>query len=125
MDKEQLKQYMYDYVKEHKEIPIYQLEDLFEELDYAFKGKASVSHDIDNNIVFWSGWNEMTMHALIELVKGEQLDLVYRSSYVMRYLLDGRVPNLPLAISYPEYEQQTQVPSWLPMLLRVTNKGVE
>ena len=29
MEKEQLKQYMYDYVKEYEEIPIYQLEDLF------------------------------------------------------------------------------------------------
>ncbi len=28
MDKEQLKKYIYDYVKEYKEIPIYQLEDL-------------------------------------------------------------------------------------------------
>ena len=125
MEKEQLKQYMYDYVKEHKEIPIYQLEDLFKELEHDYKGKTSVTHDQDKNIVFWSGWNEMTMRALIELVKGEQLDLVYRSSYVMRYLLDGRVPNLPLAINYPEYEQQTEVPSWLPMLLRVTNKGDE
>lgn len=125
MDKEKLKKYIYDYVKEHKEIPIYQLEDLFKELDYDFKGKASVTCDIDKNVVFWSGWNEMTMGVLIELVKGEKLDLVYRTSYVMRYLLDGRVPNLPLAISYPEYEQQTELPSWLPMLLRVTNKGVE
>lgn len=123
MEKEQLKQYMYDYVKEHKEIPIYQLEDLFKELGYNFKGKASVTHDIDKNIVFWSGWNEMTMRALIELVKGEQLDLVYRGSYVMRYLLDGRVPNLPLAISYPVDGQQTEVPSWVPMLLKVSKKG--
>ncbi|MGW9860561.1 hypothetical protein ACUXPZ_001002 [Staphylococcus epidermidis] len=120
MDKEKLKQYIYDYVKEHKEIPIYQLEDLFKELDYDFKGKASVTHDIDKNIVFWSGWNKLTMYALIELVKGEQLDLVYRASYVMRYLLDGRVPSLPLSITYPEYGQQTEVPSWVPMLLRVT-----
>ena len=120
MEKEQLKQYMYDYVKEHKEIPIYQLEDLFKELEHDYKGKTSVTHDQDKNIVFWSGWNEMTMRALIELVKGEQLDLVYRGSYVMRYLLDGRVPNLPLEISYPVDGQQTEVPSWVPMLLRVT-----
>ncbi|MCG1866742.1 hypothetical protein RJB90_11425 [Staphylococcus capitis] len=125
MDKEKLKKYVYDYVKEHKEIPIYQLEDLFKELEYDYKGKVSVTHDQDKNIVFWSGWNEMTMRALIELVKGEQLDLVYRGSYVMRYLLDGRVPSLPLAITYPVDGQQTEVPSWLPMLLRLTNKGVE
>lgn len=120
MNKEQLKQYMYDYVKEHKEIPIYQLEDLFKELDHDYKGKTSVTHDQDKNIVFWSGWNKLTMYALIELVKGEHLDLIYRASYVMRYLLDGRVPNLPLSITYPEYGQQTEVPSWVPMLLRVT-----
>ena len=50
MDKEQLKQYMYDYVKEHKEIPIYQLEDLLKELDYDFKGKSSLTKDKDKNI---------------------------------------------------------------------------
>lgn len=120
MEKEQLKQYMYDYVKEYEEIPIYQLEDLFKELDHDYKGKASVTNEHDKNIVFWSGWNKLTMYALIELVKGEHLDLVYRGSYVMRYLLDGRVPSLPLAITYPEYGQQTEVPSWVPMLLRVT-----
>ena len=43
---------MYDYVKEHKEIPIYQLEDLFKELDHDYKGKASVTNEHDKNIVF-------------------------------------------------------------------------
>ncbi|EUG12314.1 hypothetical protein, partial [Staphylococcus aureus] len=100
MDKEQLKKYIYDYVKEYKEIPIYQLEDLFKEMNHDYIGRTSVTHDKDENIVFWSGWNKITMFALIELVKSEQLDLVYRGSFVMRYLLDGRVPNLPLAICY-------------------------
>ncbi len=37
MDKEQLKKTIYDYVKEHKEIPIYQLEDLFEEINHDYR----------------------------------------------------------------------------------------
>ncbi|MBJ6274894.1 hypothetical protein JGU48_07270 [Staphylococcus aureus] len=122
MDKEQLKKYIYDYVKEQKEIPIYQLEDLFKEMDHDYIGKTSVTHDKDKNIVFWSGWSKVTMFALIELVKSEQLDLVYIGSYVMRYLLDGRVTNLPLAICYPEDGQQTDVPSWVPMVLRINKE---
>lgn len=39
MDKEQLKKYIYDYVKEYKEIPIYQLEDLFKEMNHDYIGK--------------------------------------------------------------------------------------
>ena len=39
-------------LKEHKEIPIYQLEDLFKELGHDYKGKTSVTHDQDKNIVF-------------------------------------------------------------------------
>ncbi|HCU6927180.1 TPA: hypothetical protein OVX34_001944 [Staphylococcus aureus] len=122
MDKEQLKKYIYDYVKEYKEIPIYQLEDLFKEMNHDYIGRTSVTHDKDENIVFWSGWNKITMFALIELVKSEQLDLVYRGSFVMRYLLDGRVPNLLLAICYPEDGQQTDVPSWVPMVLRINKE---
>ncbi|MCQ1163995.1 hypothetical protein NNK10_10825 [Staphylococcus aureus] len=122
MDKEQLKKYIYDYVKEYKEIPIYQLEDLFKEMNHDYIGRTSVTHDKDENIVFWSGWNKITMFALIELVKSEQLDLVYRGSFVMRYLLDGRVPNLPLAICYLEDGQQTDVPSWVPMVLRINKE---
>ncbi|MFB1529227.1 hypothetical protein ABC926_09925 [Staphylococcus aureus] len=122
MDKEQLKKYIYDYVKEYKEIPIYQLEDLFKEMNHDYIGRTSVTHDKDENIVFWSGWNKITMFALIELVKSEQLDLVYRGSFVMRYLLDGRVPNLSLAICYPEDGQQTDVPSWVPMVLRINKE---
>ncbi|HCY1729675.1 TPA: hypothetical protein O1H40_002805 [Staphylococcus aureus] len=122
MDKEQLKKYIYDYVKEYKEIPIYQLEDLFKEMNHDYIGRTSVTHDKDENIVFWSGWNKIPMFALIELVKSEQLDLVYRGSFVMRYLLDGRVPNLPLAICYPEDGQQTDVPSWVPMVLRINKE---
>lgn len=94
MDKEQLKKYIYDYVKEYKEIPIYQLEDLFKELNHDYIGRTSITHDKDENIVFWSGWNKITMFALIELVKSEQLDLVYRGSFVMRYLLDGTISYL-------------------------------
>ena len=122
MDKEQLKKTIYDYVKEYKEIPIYQLEDLFEEINHDYIGRTSITHDKDENIVFWSGWNKITMFALIELVKSEQLDLVYRGRFVMRYLLDGRVPNLPLAICYPEDGQQTDVPSWVPMVLRINKE---
>ncbi|HCV2339607.1 TPA: hypothetical protein OVX89_002557 [Staphylococcus aureus] len=112
MDKEQLKKYIYEYVKEYKEIPIYQLEDLFKEINHDYIGRTSITHDKDENIVFWSGWNKITMFALIELVKSEQLDLVYR----------GRVPNLPLAICYPEDGQQTDVPSWVPMVLRINKE---
>lgn len=122
MDKEQLKKYIYDYVKEYKEIPIYQLEDLFKEINHDYIGRTSITHDKDENVVFWSGWNKITMFALIELVKSEQLDLVYRGSFVMRYLLDGRVPNLPLAICYQEDGQQTDVLSWVPMVLRINKE---
>ncbi|HHW6473423.1 TPA: hypothetical protein ACU2TZ_000292 [Staphylococcus aureus] len=122
MDKEQLKKYIYEYVKEYKEIPIYQLEDLFKEINHDYIGRTSITHDKDENIVFWSGWNKITMFALIELVKSEQLDLVYRGSFIMRYLLDGRVPNLPLDICYPEDGQQTDVPSWVPMVLRINKE---
>ncbi|HCW7756440.1 TPA: hypothetical protein OYE87_002694 [Staphylococcus aureus] len=122
MDKEQLKKYIYEYVKEYKEIPIYQLEDLFKEINHDYIGRTSITHDKDENIVFWSGWNKITMFALIELVKSEQLDLVYRGSFIMRYLLDGRVPNLPLVICYPEDGQQTDVPSWVPMVLRINKE---
>ncbi|HFV7782324.1 TPA: hypothetical protein ACH97M_001492 [Staphylococcus aureus] len=122
MDKEQLKKYIYEYVKEYKEIPIYQLEDLFKEINHDYIGRTSITHDKDENIVFWSGWNKITMFALIELVKSEQLDLVYRGSFIMRYLLDGRVLNLPLAICYPEDGQQTDVPSWVPMVLRINKE---
>ncbi|MBO8562881.1 hypothetical protein, partial [Staphylococcus aureus] len=108
--------------KEYKEIPIYQLEDLFKEINHDYIGRTSITHDKDENIVFWSGWNKITMFALIELVKSEQLDLVYRGSFIMRYLLDGRVPNLPLAICYPEDGQQTDVPSWVPMVLRINKE---
>lgn len=55
MDKEQLKKYIYDYVKEYKEIPIYQLEDLFKEINHDYIGRTSITHDKDENVVFWSG----------------------------------------------------------------------
>ena len=71
--------------------------------------------------MFWSGWNKITMFALIELVKSEQLDLVYRGSFVMRYLLDGRVPNLPLAICYQKMDNKL-TPSWVPMVLRINKE---
>lgn len=50
MDKEQLKKYIYDYVKEYKEIPIYQLEDLFKEMNHDYIGEP-VSHTIRMRIL--------------------------------------------------------------------------
>lgn len=43
MDKEQLKKYIYEYVKEYKEIPIYQLEDLFKEINHDYIGRTSIT----------------------------------------------------------------------------------
>ncbi|WP_069727734.1 hypothetical protein, partial [Staphylococcus aureus] len=114
--------YIYDYVKEYKEIPIYQLEDLFKEINHDYIGRTSITHDKDEKVVVWSGWNKSTMLALSELVKSEQRDLEYRSSLVRRDLLDGRVPNLRLAICYPEDGQQTDVLSWVPMVLRINKE---
>ncbi|HEH0386984.1 TPA: pathogenicity island protein [Staphylococcus aureus] len=118
MDKEQLKKYIYEYVKEYKEIPIYQLEDLFKEMNHDYIGRTSVTHDKDENIVFWIGWNQEAFDVIAELKKDRRIEMDICEPIV--YMVDGKGLDLPIVRS-----KNIKTDHWLPVTFTISKKETE
>lgn len=71
----------------------------------------------DSNIVFWVGVSEECISALIELT---DLGAIYPSSTLpLTYLIDGRVPNFPVAKSNRKYKK----PHWAPITFSLVKRA--
>ena len=74
---------------------------------------ALVNKDYDN-IVFWNGLSEEAGEAINELLK--QGLIVIRPTNILVYIIDGKVPQLPVAKKLRQYKTL----KWLPVALYTT-----
>ena len=82
---------MVDYINKNESASYAELQWLFEEKGYDYKGELLSCSDVCEHVVFWSGWNAEAFDLMTELLhKG----VVHREpAHPLRYLLDG--PGLP------------------------------
>jgi hypothetical protein len=71
----------------------------------------------DTNIVYWNGVSEQCIKSLADLVDA---GIIRRMSTLpLTYLIDGIVPNLPLAKSIRKYKK----PHWAPITFSLLRKA--
>jgi hypothetical protein len=71
----------------------------------------------DTNIIYWNGMSERCIRALIDLVDAGAIRPT--STVPLTYMIDGVVPNLPLAKSNRRYKK----PHWAPITLSLPRKA--
>ena len=106
-----LKDKVLEFIRENGSTYIYELKPLFDEAGIPFEGDRSLTFDGDKNKVE-SG------SVIQELYQENKISIIHNPRYVEWYLLDGKVPPLPLAIT-----EDVDKASWVPVVLRIKDKG--
>ncbi|MEJ7487767.1 hypothetical protein A9N02_12840 [Staphylococcus sp. AOAB] len=120
MDKEQLKSNILELINEKVEIPPYELEPLFDKAGVPFNGKRSMTIDKDKKQVVIYHCSTEFGEIIQELCKDNKIKIVIKKTYLMRYLIDGKVPPLPLSLG-----DKAKVPSWVPVVFKIKEKDDE
>lgn len=110
MDNAKMKNIISTYVNEEDDVSFVEIEHLFEEYTFDYKGDYAICPD-NKNIILWNGWNEISIQLILELKKENLIDLEFCSTII--YMIDGKAINLPIAKKPYQYKTE----HWLPTLI--------
>ena len=116
----QIKKEVLKIIEDKGEAYIYELEPIFDNAGVPFNGKRSLVYKDKRNQVFFYHCSTESGSVISELSNENKILIKHKPSAVNRYLLDGKVPPLPLAIT-----DEVSTPSWIPVVLRIKDKGAD
>ncbi|MCH4331172.1 pathogenicity island protein [Staphylococcus haemolyticus] len=83
-----------DYIKDNTGTSFVEIEKVFDENDFDYKGQGAYTSSKNSNIVFWYGWNERAFDAVSELVNDGVIEMSKCESMI--YIVDGKSLNFPI-----------------------------
>lgn len=108
MNKHKLKKEILNYIKNHKETSFVEIERIFEENKFDYKGNGAYTSGENDNVIFWVGWNERAFDIVAGLKRDGYIEM--NICPPMYYLIDGKSLNLPIVKS-----KKIKTDHWLPV----------
>lgn len=109
----QYKDIILNYCKQNKGVSFAELDYEFKKAGLEYKGDYVVQSNKLENIVFWHGWNKEAAEAIQELLKDDVLRLEPCQPFI--YMIDGVLPDLPIA----KREMSYKAPHWVPCVMNL------
>ncbi|ELJ9084608.1 pathogenicity island protein, partial [Staphylococcus pseudintermedius] len=106
--KHKLKKEILNYIKNHKETSFVEIERIFEENKFDYKGNGAYTSGDNDNVIFWVGWNERAFDIVAGLKRDGYIEM--NICPPMYYLIDGKSLNLPIVKS-----KNIKTDHWLPV----------
>lgn len=110
MRREEIKGIIMNHINEQNHVTYVELERLFQEHGYNYKGTYDILSEKSDHVLFWSGWNKETIELINELQ--EEKKIHKEPAQFITYLIDGGGMNLPLVKTAREYKRD----HWLPVV---------
>lgn len=108
MKREEMKAAVLEYINRNDAVSYAELQWLFEQNGYDYKGDVMACSDQNEHVVFWSGWNKDTFDMMGELIHE---GLIHREPIsTLTYLIDGAAMNFPIVKRNTDYKTD----HWLP-----------
>ena len=104
------------YIDNHDYVTYRELEVFFENSGIDWKGNLEIYSVVCDNVIFWSGWNEKVVSALLSLQSQGKIEK--EPCDVITYILDGSVMKFPVVKKNINYK----TPHWLPIIFRPAAK---
>jgi hypothetical protein len=111
----EVSQAILDYAQKHPGMSFVEVERIFDEHGFDYKGTLAICHLEYANIIIWKGWNKDATELLGALLEGP-MEMV--PTNVLTYVADSKLLAIPLAKKAINYKH----PHWLPMTLSVERK---
>lgn len=83
-----------DYVKRNPGTSFVEIEKIFDEHGFDYKGNKALQSSVSPYIVFWINWNDEAIKILMQLIKERSIKLMPSNKLV--YFCDGKSLNIPL-----------------------------
>ncbi len=112
MDKQEIKKRVLDYIRKNDSVSYAELQWLFNEMNFNYRGEFEIYSPVNEMVLFWSGWNREAIDIMNEL-KAENL-IEQEPVQPLIYLIDGAGLNLPIVRKAANYKS----PHWLPLVFR-------
>ena len=85
------------YITENAGTSFVEIEKIFDENHFDYKGNGAYTSAENNNIVFWYGWNEQAFNVVSSLVNEGLIEM--RTCEPVIYIVDGKSLNFPIVKS--------------------------
>jgi hypothetical protein len=108
MTHDEMKAAVLDHIRQRRSVSYAELEWLFDQKGYPWKGNLDCCSTVNTNVVIWSGWCADAYNILQELMIAGQIHR--EPAGPMVYLLDGKTLTLPRVKQSCEYK----TPHWAP-----------
>lgn len=116
MSKNEIKNIVMEYINRNDSVSYAELEWLFGQNGYDYKGDLMTCSDQCDHVVFWSGWNVDAFNLMGELL---QEGLIHREpANFLVYMIDGATLGLPIVKRNVQYKTD----HWLPVVF-MSGKG--
>ena len=100
-----------DYIRDNPGTSFREIERIFEENGFDYKGEHCFYLPGFPNIIIWGHWNKKAIN-LFNSLRGI---LIPEPAQPLLYVVDGVIPDLPIATDALQYE----TPHWLPVIFSV------
>lgn len=108
MEKEEIKKIVLDYINKNDSASYVELQWLFEQNGYEYKGDLMSCSNVCEHVVFWAGWKAEAYDLLTELLHE---GVVHREpAHPLRYLMDGAALALPKVQRTVQYKTDHWAP---------------
>ncbi|MDK9854348.1 pathogenicity island protein [Staphylococcus equorum] len=108
MNKNNIKQKVFEYVDGHEETSFVEIERIFDEHDFDYEGDLSLTGTNNKTLIFWIDWNNEAIEIITELMAEEKIYM--DACQPLYYIIDGKGIDLPI----PK-RAGTKKPHWLPV----------
>lgn len=110
MEKKEIKKIVLDYIKKNGSASYAELQWLFEQNSYNYKGNLMSCSDVCEHVIFWADWNAEAYDMMTELMHD---GMIHREpAHPLRYLLDGAAITIPIVKRSVQYKTD----HWCPLV---------
>lgn len=113
MDRKELKEKIYNFIVEHKEVAFTELEKFFEEIGIDYEGNNAIRLNDKLPIYAWFNWKSELNQILLELDEEGKTTFYPTTPFI--YFIDGKVPDFPIVTS--KTGRHIKKDHWLPVVI--------
>ncbi len=112
MNREQVKADILKYIREKDHVSYAEIEQIFEQDGYPYKGEGVICSPANDMVVFWQGWNSDAANIIGELK--QEGKVFQQPTSAFPYWVEGHYLKIPLVRKAYPYKTE----HWLPLVFR-------
>ncbi|EHT3452817.1 pathogenicity island protein [Staphylococcus pseudintermedius] len=112
-----IKKELIKYIKTNAGTSFVEIEKIFEENSFEYKGNGAYTSAENSHIVYWYGWNRQAFNTVSGLVNDDLIEMNRCEPII--YMVDGKGLSLPIVNN-----KNIATDHWLPVVFNISKKEI-